>query len=116
MVNIENKIELKAKILIGFAVALISAIIVFQAYKARSDDDRFTLDKRGFLYVAHDDLSQTIIGDIHKELEHNKQRLLEDFKLDSLHKVSVQIWSEESSYLAEQQRVLGKAILAHLAM
>ncbi len=67
----------------------------------------YVLHKGDFKFVAYGKISKPSIIDIHDKLKNKKDQLLEYFNLNSMSNVTVKIWSNEQSYLSEQEKAIG---------
>ena len=101
-----NKIWKKAALI---SLSVLSFSLVALYFIADEDcDDCYKLEKESFIYVVYDDLPEDLIIDIDKNLQNNRRKLLEYFKLDTMPKVVVRIWDSEATFLDEQEQAIGK--------
>lgn len=98
----------RTKIALGSLGVLACAFVVSYSISFESCDDCYRLEKENFIYIVHDDLPEDLIVDIDNNLQKNRLQLLEDFKLNDMPKVLVRIWDSEETFLAEQEKAIGK--------
>jgi hypothetical protein len=90
-------------------LVLLNLVIVTHACKNKltsSDEDAQTDGK--FRFVLYDGLSNNIIYPIQKKLEENANRIMTDLKLQDIDTCTVHIWSNNETYLAAQERLIGQ--------
>jgi len=71
------------------------------------DHEPIIIENEYFSYILYDGLSQNILEPIQNKLEENYSRILNDLGEDAMGKVSVNIWNDESTFLADMQNSLG---------
>lgn len=84
------------------------AFVAFYLSTSENCDKCYRLDKGDFVYVVYDELPKSLIFIIDANLQNHRQQLLKDFKLDAMPKVVVRIWDDETTFLAEQEKAIGK--------
>ncbi|WP_370980765.1 hypothetical protein [Agaribacterium sp. ZY112] len=98
-----NKIKL---FLITFLFITLSSFIFL--YTTKDGCQNCSQLKTGsFNYIAYNKLPESLFSDIQSKLEANQERLLIDFHLDSMPRITIKIWSNVDEYLAEQEKAFG---------
>lgn len=87
---------------------LACAFVAFYSITPERCDGCYRLEKENFIYVVHDDVPEGLVVDIDSNLQNSRRQLLEDFKLDGMPEVLVRIWDSETTFLAEQEKAIGK--------
>jgi len=66
-----------------------------------------TVESERFSYVLYYGLSQSILEPIQTILDNNYSRVLNDLGVDSIDKVTVKIWNDETAFLDNMESALG---------
>jgi len=87
----------------------IQILLLFSCANTESNDlPPVEIDTDNFSFVLYDGLSQDKLASIQSKLSDNYVRVLGDFEITSMGKVTVRIWSNEKNFLDDMERAIGR--------
>ena len=88
---------------------IIICFLLFSCKKGdvHKSDEVLKIDDVKFSFVLHDGLSQSIIDPIKSKLEANYLRVLSDLMIDTMNKVQVSIWGNQSNFYDDMRSKTG---------
>lgn len=87
----------------------IQILLLFSFANTESNDlNTVEIDTDNFSFVLYDGLSQHKLASIQSKLSDNYVRVLGDFEITSMGKVTVRIWSNEKNFLDDMERAIGR--------
>ena len=96
-----------------FYFSVLSILLLFDGCsgedinESKSPDILIPATSEHFSFVLYDGLPESIIAPIIARLEENYGRIRDDLDLNSINKVTVKIWNDETHYLNDMQNDIG---------
>ncbi len=87
----------------------IQILLLFSCANTESNDlTTVEIDTDNFSFMLYDGLSQDKLASIQSKLSDNYVRVLGDFEITSMDKVTVRIWFNEKNFLDDMERAIGR--------